>query len=301
MHDEFRKIEAYFAEAQKAWARNPELVLSRQFFELWEETSQPQPFPVTGAELPFLGQTIAVAEKGTVGHFGWDFSEECAALVLESPGYLTRYPITFAEGAPQLGEPLLTELEDTTVSFGERLEFIMDVIAEVRRQYPSRNVLQMLKAEYHEVLKPLQERYDPRLARVMGTLKLPAIRSLVRRAVQDMAQDELSDQLVLPLDGNYAVGSDATGAVVAGTRPFAVHPAPPRTRWAIARDLRFITRAGEALATKDNERSPRSARGSWWTYSSSVSQVKLTRPQPARQKSSFLIPQCPHSPISHFA
>ncbi len=253
MKSELKKIQAYFAEANKTWPKNPEMVLSRDFFELWETTHQPEPFAVKDPELNFLDTAIKVPARNTVAHFCWDFAEECACLVLEAPDRTLRYPITFSDGSGRLGAALVSELDDSGVDFGERLEFILEVIAWVRRHRPSRNILEMRKSEYSEALRQLAPKYDERTVRLMSMLRLPAVHKLIRMAARDMALDELSDQLVLPLDGNYAAGSGDARMVVAEDRAFEVHPAPPRSAWTITRDLQFLSRAGEILVQLEQD------------------------------------------------
>ena len=44
MTSELDKISAYFQEAARVWTVNPELVVSREFFALWEDAQKPVPF-----------------------------------------------------------------------------------------------------------------------------------------------------------------------------------------------------------------------------------------------------------------
>ncbi len=247
METELAKIEAYFEEIGRAWTKNPELVLSRQFFELWEETQKPSPFEAEGNVLKIKNHEIQLPGKKSIVVFCWDFDEETPCLVIESPNLETRYPVFITDGTPEVGEPTVHELQDETVGFGERLEFIMDIISAVREAHPSRNVMEMQKSEYNDAVQGIAGKYDQATVKLMSRLKLPEIRKLITKAVQDMALDELSDQLVLPLDGSYAAGQEEQ-IVVNADRTFAVHPSRPRTRYSILRDLRFLCSAGHALS-----------------------------------------------------
>ncbi len=250
---ELAKIEAYFEEGRKLWQRNPEMVLSRQFFELWEESQHPQPFPLDPPALEFLGQQFPVDRQPTVACFTWDYAEECASLVLESTADVRRIAVVFEDGEPVVADSSAEVFDDDAISAGERLEFVMDVIAQIRSDHPSRNVLNMRKSEYTAALRQISGWYDQRTVKMMSTLKIAAIHKLVKRAVQDMALDELSDQLTLPLNGSYAVAGNTNTMVVGGDTPFAVHPSPPRTRWTVAGDLTFLSRAGHVLADLETE------------------------------------------------
>ena len=141
MERELEKIHAYFAEVSKTWSVNPELVISKQFFELWEESHQPKAFTVKKS-IEVLDQKIACPEKA-VAYFTWDFSEESPCLILEFSGSTDKYNFFISDGNIDIDGPHTTELDDDHLNFGERLEFIMDIISYVRKYYPSRNVKEM--------------------------------------------------------------------------------------------------------------------------------------------------------------
>ena len=82
MERELEKIHAYFTEIEKTWAVNPELVISRQFFELWEDSHQPKTFAVDKSGIEVSGTAIECDSDG-VAHFSWDFNEECSCLYIE--------------------------------------------------------------------------------------------------------------------------------------------------------------------------------------------------------------------------
>jgi len=244
---ELDKVRIYLDEITRAWDKSPEFVLSRQFFELWESSQKPEPFQVNG-ELELLGRDLQAAGQHSVAVFMWDSAEEAAVLHFEDDLVITRYPLYINDGVPEFGDPDIQGMDDSGVSFGERLEFILDVIGHVRENHPGRNVVEMQKREYLEAVQAVGDKYDERTLRLMNRLRLPEIRKLLNKAVQDMAQDELSDQLVLPLDGNYASAGESAVGVIDAASSFAVHPSPNRTRHEILRDLKFICRTGHALA-----------------------------------------------------
>ena len=87
MHDsELTKLTDYFDEGRRLWGVNAELVVSRQFYALWEDSHRPRPFAVTGDEISLFGHSFALSseeESHWVAAIGWDEGEMCPALVVE--------------------------------------------------------------------------------------------------------------------------------------------------------------------------------------------------------------------------
>ena len=63
MNPEQQKVEKFLEEIENLLPTNPDLVSSRQFFELWEDTVKPRPFPVSE-------NVISKTHAGIVGDGG---------------------------------------------------------------------------------------------------------------------------------------------------------------------------------------------------------------------------------------
>ncbi|MBT3375921.1 MAG: AAA family ATPase [Lentisphaerae bacterium] len=251
MHDsELAKLTDYFDEGRRLWGVNAELVVSRQFYTLWEDGHRPKAFGVSGDEISLFGHsfTLSTEEEHTrVATIGWDDEEMCAVLVIEGESCAQRYRMTFADGEPCIEEGQVTFFEDTELTFGERLEVMYDVIAALRRSNPARDVLTVTKKVFLEALEEVAPWHDGRARTVMRRLSMSFIRRLMRKAAEDMAEDELSDQLVLPLGGSYAsaAASQASAQVAADILPVqdqqpAPQVMPRRTLWAVEQTMQFL-------------------------------------------------------------
>lgn len=254
MLDEIQKLEQYLDEACRVWSINPQFVVSLQFFELWEESQQPAPFRISSPSLSIGGHTVDLSsDQNLVGCVCWDTNEECCCLRVEGDKTLQSIYITFDDGAPNIAEPVVSFVEDTELSYGERLEFIYDLIARLRARNPSLNLHDITRQEFLLALPEMETRYPRQTMSVMRQQPLRAVTKLIQKAMEDMAADEISNQLVLPLDGTYA----SSGSSDANSRRASFHddqtetsfPAfRRRSRWSILFDLQFIQTAYSMLA-----------------------------------------------------
>jgi hypothetical protein len=249
--DELEKLESYFAEGRKLWQIDPERVISKSFFELWEEVRQPLPFYVETLSLSILDQPVQLVEDvGMVGAIDWDGSEECAAFQVEGKSVIQRWLLMFQDGDPLISDQAAIFKDSDELTYGERLEYIFDIIAWFRENESSTDVLKLSKREYLDGVASVASLHEKRAVQVMKRLSLKEARKLIDKAVEDMAEDELSDQLILPLDGSYAVASNASAAVVEAhlpdTGPISI-TLPQRTSWMIIKDLDFMFRTADGL------------------------------------------------------
>jgi GTPase SAR1 family protein len=253
---EFDKIERYFAEGKRHWSIDADRVLRRQFYELWELSEKPRPFKVS-LPLSICGHRINLAnDTELLGYFTWDESEMCAALMVEGSNSEQKILLMFEDGEPLISENAPVSLESNELGVGERLEVICDIIVAHRKQYPGADVLALKQKTYLELLEQVAPRYERRAVKVMRQLQSVFVKRLMRRAVEDMAVDELSNQLALPLGGSYALSPiQSTPEPISGAKPqLPSRKIPPRTRLAIERDLDFLISAGEiALEAEKND------------------------------------------------
>jgi len=245
------KINYYYDEGRRLWKHDPERVVGKEFFELWEMFQQPRPFRLDAARLSLFGTDYALAEEDQperVCYFAWDDAENCATLVVEGQGSRNKLLLTFEDGEPKVieDEPLL--LEKTELEHGERLEIIYDVIAWLRRTRPGGDILDLTKKDYLEALDGIAPEHDPKALRVMRQLSAFFVKSLMRKATEDMALDELSGQLSLPLDGSYAAAAVVKPPPDVPARPVSAVQVPCRTRWTVIRELEALRSACELAA-----------------------------------------------------
>lgn len=247
MHPELEKLDAFFAEAQRLWETNPELVVSRRFYELWEETHGPRPFQIADGAFTVAGQEFPLEDADeAVLHAAWDAEEACPALVIDTELHRRRLLFGFNDGRATVTEGAVLLREDDALSFGERLEIIYDVIHWHRETYPARDVRDIAKADFLRAVDLLKANYEPHAVKVMRKLRVKDVRKLIARAAQDMASDELSDQLMLPLDGTYAHAAERH--LVSGPSVSLEIPLGTRTHWQVLSQLRFVERSLEARA-----------------------------------------------------
>lgn len=242
MIQEFRKIDYYFEQGKMLWPNNPDLVLSRDFYELWEQYQCPVPFKVNSPSLELFGLQFKLPgnEQQWIGSYIWLPEEECACLKLESENWLQTYLLTFEDGSPRIYENDPVPCEKDDMEHGERLEIIYDVIAYVNQHSPGKDVISMTKKEYLEVLDAIQQHHDKRSISTMRRLSVMFLKKLLKEATSDMATDELSSQLSLPLDGSYASAGTEEEERLTGRPRKLEYPNSRRTAWSAINELNFL-------------------------------------------------------------
>ncbi|OPZ29579.1 MAG: ATP-dependent RecD-like DNA helicase [Lentisphaerae bacterium ADurb.BinA184] len=256
MSTELDKIEQFFAEGRKLWPTHPEMVVSRTFFELWEEHCQPQPFAVTGPELRLAGEALKLTAEGDrIAFVTWNDDEAAPTLVVEGGTHDQIFLLGLSDGEAVVQELPPVVHEDDELSFGERLEIVYDVIADLRTHAPGRDVRRLPLKEFHLALDRVADRHPPRAIRVLRNLKLEFVRRLFERATEDMPPDELTPQLTLPLGDSYVAPRrepDRPPPTPPANGAFAGMTVPPRTRCRIHADLRFVAAACRFMAEAEN-------------------------------------------------
>lgn len=239
MNSELSKIRFYFEEGARLWNTMPEEVVGRNFFVLWEKVQHPMPFRVEGDELELFGQRYALMGKDEekTAFFRWDETEMCASVVVESVGWEQKLLLTFDNGMPRIYETTAEMLEPAGLEHGEKLEIIYDVIVEGGKRNPGRNILELSKKEYLELLDLLEPRHERASIRAMRSLPAFSMKKLLKTAAEDMAIDETGPQLSLPLGGSYAGGFEPGEEAPSREIRSAV---PGQTGWEIWQLLEFL-------------------------------------------------------------
>ena len=258
METELQKIKIYFGEGKKQWSVNPEFIVSQPFYELWENIHKPMPFAIATDTLAILETIVSLpSDQDLVGCFVWDPREECCCLNVEGKRSHQQILLTFDDGNPVVQENPAAFSDITELSFGERLEIIYDLIAHVKKTHLNVDILKLSRQEYLGLLDSIAVRYNDKTFRVMKQLTLQSVNKLVRKALEDMAPDEVSNQLVLPLEGSYAVdpnpgNSTENTIVLGGFDETITSTIKKQSLWAITRDIEFIRSAFESLANHED-------------------------------------------------
>lgn len=206
MTDELAKIELFFDEVRQRWPRNAELAMSRDFFLLWQELQRPRPFRLADGE-PVCLRGIPldlVEDTGRTAFCTWDPEEMCPVLVVEGQSAVQRVLLIIQEGEATVEEQPPTFLEDTEVTYGERLEVVYDILDHLRRTGRWEDARRLRGQGFRDALEAVACHHPARVVRVMRQLRSEFRDRLLDRALAEFAIDEVSRQLELPLDGSFA-------------------------------------------------------------------------------------------------
>lgn len=258
MNEEIEKIRRYLEEGSNLWKKSPDKVLSREFYELWENIQQPKPFVINDNKIKILDQEFFLPEHDTnfVGHSEWDWDEECAALILENEKFRQKFLLSFLDGIPSITDCEPEEKEETEIPFGEQLDIVFDVIAYTRKHFPDRDVLGMTKKEFLEGLAGVEKNHSRELVAFLRRSSAHFIKVLIQNAAQDMAADELSDQLSLGLYDSYSVSTNTIEQDIETIKSFKESPEikiHPRTSWTILNDLEYLRIAAKKEIEAEKE------------------------------------------------
>ena len=251
MNDEINKIDFFYQEGRRLWQNNHDYVLTKEFYELWERVHAPQAFSVANS-IELLGINFDLPEYDGIktAYYTWNNEDKCPSLLVESKEWEKRFLLTFSEGEAKIYEEDLILFVDDDYSIGEKLEVVMEVISYMRKNKSTKNVLDLNKKEFIEIMVNIAEFYPSGLIDLMKRSSAVFIKSLLRKATADMAADELSQQLSLPLGGDYSPGEenslDSLEKSVTSTKITA------RTTWQIQADLAFVNQAYR-LATENEK------------------------------------------------
>jgi hypothetical protein len=229
VNDELAKIELFFDEVRQRWARNAELVVARDFFVLWQDLQQPRPFRLDDdAAITLCGRVLDLVEDtGRIAFCTWDTQEMCPTLMIEGRTAVQRVLLWIQDGEPCLDEQPPTFVEDTEVTYGERLEVIYDILDHLRRNGHHDNARRLRGQVFRDALEAVACHHEPRIVRVMRQLRSESRDRLVERALTEYAIDEGSRQLELPLAGSFArPPQEQTPPAPAAPLPEAADPAP---------------------------------------------------------------------------
>lgn len=249
MNNEIDKIGFFYKEGRRLWQSNPDYVSTKEFYELWESLHFPEPFTV-GDSIELMDVTFDLPQYdgGKTAYYTWLNTDMCPALLVETKEWEKRFLLTFTDGDAKIYEEELILFSDDDYSMGEKLEVVMEVISYMRKRESTKDILNLTKKDFLSFVTKIAKLYPPELIRLMRSSSAGFIKSLLRKATADMAVDELSQQLSLPLGGDYSFGEENP----LDSLEVAVAPAniPSRTPWQIQADLEFISHAYR-LATEN--------------------------------------------------
>lgn len=242
MNNEIDKIDFFYKEGRRLWQSNPDYVLTKEFYELWESLHFPQPFTVTDSiELMGVNFDLPEYDGSKIAYYTWMNKDMCPALLVETKEWEKYFLLTFDEGDAKIYEEDLILFSDDDYSMGEKLEVVMEVISYMRKQKLTRDIRDLTKKDFIDLMGNIESLYPRGLINLMKRSSAGFIKSLIRKATADMAADELSQQLSLPLGGDYSFGEENT----LDKLEVSVAPAniTGRTPWQILADLEFINQS----------------------------------------------------------
>jgi len=243
-------IDSFFAEGKRLWDVNPEMVISQQFYQLWEEAHQPKPFVVKRRTIRIAGQKFKLVsdDKGKVGYYVWDSEEMSPVFIVESTECREKFILGFCDGEANIIEADPEFSESCELEHGNRLEIIYDVIFNYLKRYPGKDIFRISKCEYLDILEDISSAYDAVEIRVMQRLSMLFIKKLMTQASADVALDEVSKQLSLPIGGSYAGGSALGQKRQQQNLTYSI---PMRSRWEIQNELDFLHLANKLNAQNE--------------------------------------------------
>ncbi len=248
------KIKFYFDEGKRLWKAMPDKVTSREFYELWENIQQPQPFQIDGNSFNLMGYSFELpsADSGKMGCFGWDQRNGCASLTVECTEWAKRYLLFFSDGEPFISEDEVEFFSDDELKHGEKLEIIYDLTAHIRKNYPACDIQKLKKKEFTDYLDQIAGNYDRKIVNSMKLMSLSFMRNLFQQALSDQASDEVNQQLSLPLDGDYAQEAEEDFNPAFTVRNLR-DSIPAQTRWQVLRNLHFLSSGCRIAAENERE------------------------------------------------
>ncbi len=247
------KIKFYFDEGKRLWSMSPDKVISREFYELWENIQEPMPFAVTEDAIEMFGFKFELpgSDSRKLACFGWDQANGCASLTVECAEWEKKYLLFFSEGDPFVSEEEVVFFDNDELKHGEKLEIIYDLTAWLRQNQPQVDILKLKKKEFTDYLDQIAGSYDRKVVNSMKLMSVGFMRNLFQQALSDQASDEINQQLILPLDGGYAQDEEEDFNPALSIRNLR-DGLPAQTRWSVRRNLNFLA-AGCRLAA-ENER-----------------------------------------------
>lgn len=254
---ESAKIEFYYQEGKKIWPDFSQKAIEKPFFELWELIQKPMPFQIDKSRplIHCVNQTINLPchDGEMTGYYGWDDSNNCAALFVETPDWHQEWLLAFCDGDPQIYEQPMVNTGSDGISHGEKMEILYDLISCLQQHAPHTKLLDLSRKDMIPWLDMIAANHSRNTINLIKKLPAESIKKLLKKAIEDMAADEISSQLELPLSGNYAVNTPVeqeTHNIIGRLAPATIYS---KTRWEITAELNFILNGCRLLAENEKD------------------------------------------------
>ncbi|MFW6374274.1 MAG: DEAD/DEAH box helicase [Thermodesulfobacteriota bacterium] len=242
METELNHIARLLDEMASLGASNPDLVCSRKFFEMWENTCNPRPFPVKSAKLTFGDRTLSLPKKDRyLVYLTWNPETPGPELIAENHRSRHRYAVECQQNEITFRELKPGPKHRTPDNPGEIMEVMYDVIHLLLARNPNGNVFRVKKKTFLEALDQLDSSYDPKLLKRISRFSAKEVKRRIRQAAQDMALDDLSSQIHLPMEKSYAVSTAAPQEDAPAVEETPEETAlPRRTHWTIVQEMELL-------------------------------------------------------------
>lgn len=237
---ELQKIESYCEEAVRLGKATPSWRQNRLFYTFWYDIAKPDPFILNKPDATIAGQKVTFPEnlRGSA-FFDWCEENNCPVLRIENKKESACLLIRFENNKPKFVLEKVRKKSSVGYTEGDCFEIIYGVIAHVRKEYPHEDVRKLKAALFKETLETIGHLYNRKALKALKRQPIKEIRSKIIQASVDMAGDELSNQLTLPLDGSYSAETGLEKEVPTDE----TIPLPKRPDYEVFSELKFLTHA----------------------------------------------------------
>jgi len=238
MDNEQKKVHHFISELIQLWSMNPNLINNRQCFEIWEETCQPRPF--SGKSITLLDNKLNLpANNHYIVYLSWNSERNQTELVAETNKTQYTFDIHISKKGVSFSQFKTTPFYRHEDNPGKKMEIIYDVINHIVNHEPGMNVFKLKKKEFVQQLQLIGNFHDKNLLNQMAKLPNLEIKNLIQQAASDMALDDLSSQLSLPMGSTYAF--DASSQLDKRSKKEAHHIIIPlKTHWRIIQEMEML-------------------------------------------------------------
>jgi len=205
MNVQKQKIIEYLNEIKKISVNNSIIIKNRIFFETWQKKYKPEPFRFNGKIIEFLDKKISLPKKSNyIVYLTFNLQNLKPEIIFETKKNSYHYEIGIKDNDIIFSENFTNHFDYSKENPGEIIEVVYDIINQILNNKKSINIGKLTKKEFINSYEGLKDNYDDNMHKKVKGLSLTQIKALLNQAAQDMAIDDLSTQLSLPVSDTYA-------------------------------------------------------------------------------------------------
>jgi AAA domain len=199
--EELDKIKLLFEEAKRMQAANADWQLNMDFFALWRNMCRPRPILLKGDSLKVFNRKISLQEtEKNIAYYDWSRLSNTPVLRIESGDVQTELILGVEDGIPAILDKTTSISKRRELGYGEKLEIVYDVVEYVRKNYSGQDVRKFTKKRFVETFCELADHYPPGTERALKKIKLAPLKKMINEVCEEMPDDEITGQLMLPFD-----------------------------------------------------------------------------------------------------